>query len=218
MYSFVAYAPARGASGEVPIAVVDMTVRHALDWDLNVQPFIRKSHQIRADRWWSWVVLRQLFPLQQYLKGYRCRTYTIVTPNQDDDAVPAAMLLLIDRYPHVDPAEQGADSTFMWFLSTAPDEAMHAMGVARPPSLGLAVVDTALVHSSADGCDGRAWLHAATSGGDRLIDFYELSAGMIRLNPEAAMPAKVRRPNDGRFFYTTPDRAEQLLAALNSLR
>jgi hypothetical protein len=195
-----------------------MTVRHAFDWDLNVQPFIRKSVQARADRWWSWVVLRQLFPLQQYLKGYRCRAYTIVTPNQNEEAVPVAMLLLIERYPHVDPAEQGVDSTFMWFLSTAPDEAMQAMGVARPPSLGIAVVDTALVHSAADGCNGRAWLHAATSGGARLLDFYERSAGMFRLNSTAPMPAKVHRRNDGRFFYTTPDKAEQLLTALNSLR
>jgi hypothetical protein len=42
--------------------------------------------------------------------------------------------------------------------------------------------------------------------------------GLLRLPVTAGLPATIRRPNDGRFFYLDESAAEMLAAALDASR
>lgn len=202
--------------GHVPIKVAGMGLRTALFWDRHVQPHVFRAEPARADRYWNWGTLRLLFPLAQSLKHYRCRALSIFVESGEGRAIPAAMLLFIEHYPHAvnDPA--GARSVFIWFIATAPSAALEALGVRDPPSLGRICVDIALVTSQAMGLEGRAWLHCAAKGGDTLLTFY---ADKCRLHPlPADIVLPVQRMNDGRFFYTSSTLADELINDMDEFR
>lgn len=208
------------------IRIVNMTAKHAAFWDKSIWlPHILFGGEKRADRLWPWTAMRTVLPLQQEMKGgFRCRAFAVVKPGRHPRTgvpmdVPIAMMLLIEQYPHVIP-EQGSDppewnqrSTFTWFIAAAPDSALKRLKL-KPLSLGRTLVDTALVHSLENGCEGRMWLHCAIEGGDRLMDFYN---GFLSNLPEDS-PLPVRRKNDGRFFYSTEFMAQLLIAEMNGLR
>jgi len=208
-------APARGAgASSVPIRVALMRTGHAMLWDRRIQPFIA-ARADRADRMWSWTALRTFFPLAQFVHGRRCVAHCVFVRNNLGQAVPAAMSLLIETYPHL---VQGGPlyATFAWFLSTAPDTALAALGVAITPSLGRTCIDIAITSSFNAGHDGRIGLHAAPAGGERLIWFYEEHCGLLRLTATAALP--VPQANDGRFFYADSACAARLAAEFTPWR
>jgi hypothetical protein len=86
-----------------------------------------------------------------------------------------------------------------------------------PPALARILLDDAIVLSQNTGLDGRVGLHAAAAGGKALLKVYE-RCGLANLSPEAALPAYVRRKNDGRFLYADERRAETLAAPLDPSR
>ena len=149
------------------------------------------------------------------MKGYRCLGLTTLVPNQAGDAVPVAMNLLIERYPHL-PAGTNKEAVFIWFLCTAPATALAAMNVTSQPSLGRICLDTAMVASHNLGLEGRIGLYSAKAGGHRLLTFYRKNCKLIHI-PKSDSIA-VSRANDGHFFYTDEARAALLIAEHAPLR
>ena len=204
----------------VPIRIANMTARHARLWDLTFGRRILVGSEARADRFWPWSVFRVMAPLWQQQKGYRCRALTVLMNvlkpgTQRVIELPVGMMLLIEKYPHV--VQGNAEgSSFIWLLASAPKDAMKDVGIAKRPSLGRILVDTAMGHSEANGLEGRMWLHCAPAGGQRLMGFYENNCELLNLPLAAPLP--VRRRNDGRFFYSTEALAHKLLQDLGSLR
>jgi hypothetical protein len=205
----------------VRIRIVNMTARHARLWDLTFAPRILVGSESRADRFWSWSVLRVMGPQWQQLKGYRCRALSVlmdVTKPGTNKSVelPVGMMLFIEQYPHAVKGD-GDRATFAWLVAAAPKDAMKDLGFNKRPSLGRILVDTAMGHSEAHGLDGRMWLHCAPAGGDRLLGFYANSCKLLNLPKTELLPV-TRRRNDGRYFYSTESLAQTLLQELSGLR
>ena len=209
---FARFAPARKDKDRkrwVRIRVSDMTGGDAAWWDARVQPTIALTPG-RADRQWIWSALLPLFLLHQLSKGRRCRPLVLWAYADNGRLVRAAMSLVIERYPRLDVAAEGF-AHFLWLVSSAPASILARFGVSDPPSLGCVSVDTSMVLSENAGLVGRIGLHAAPSGGPRLLKLYGTDCRLLQLSATAALPRTVRRSNDGRFFYTDDARAETLL-------
>ncbi len=213
--SYARRAPLRGAPDVfVPIRVSWMNWADSFWWDARVQPaLVRRAD--RADRVWSWAFIRQVLPIWQHRKGRRCLALVTWVRNRDGDGVRAAMHLFIEHYPHLD-TRVTKEASFAWFISTAPAEVLAQFGVTKSPALGRVCIDAAIVASMVSGDDGRIGLHCAQAGGTRLMLFYEQKCRLLRLPPSAELP--VGRHNDGRFFYTDEQRAEELAAEMDPLR
>jgi hypothetical protein len=50
--------------------------------------------------------------------------------NDRREAVPAAMHLFIERYPHLD-SQSNLDAEFIWFIATAPDSETAGYAVSK---------------------------------------------------------------------------------------
>jgi hypothetical protein len=213
MTGFARFAIRRSDNRRVEIRVAEMSLRDAAFWDRFIQPTIAATPDPRADRWWSWTAFRTLLPLAQHHKNRRCRALTILLRAQNGQAVPAAMMLFIEKYPYI---LQGADSEFVWFIATAPSDVLTRLGVPMVPSLGRACIDSALVASDASDCSGRIWLHCAPTGGYRLYKFYRETCKLLNLGGLMTIPTG--QPNDGRYFHATQQLAAVLIAEGNGLR
>jgi hypothetical protein len=202
------------SSEVIPIRTSLMSMEHAITWDRKIQPSVL-SDNTRADRYWSWSLFRSAFPLVLYAKERRrCLALTTLIRNQSGKAVPAAMSLFIEKHPHLPLSEQ--EAVFIWFISSAPKDALVNLGVRATPSLGRILIDNALVTSMNMGLEGRVGLHCAKAGGDRLQKFY-LNHCKLKHLPEGALTS-LGRASDGRFFYTDERLAESLLQELDSFR
>jgi hypothetical protein len=192
----------------IPIKVVLMTLDHAVYWDRVIQPRIRATGG-RADRLWLWTFFRTVLVLAQQVQGRRAIGLVTMLRADNGSAVPAAMTLLIDPYFDLGSSpSRSVNSTFVWFLASAPSEVLGELGVSEPPSLGTACLDNALVYSKNNGWLGKIGLHCAVEGGQRLFEFYK-NRKLILLPQGIKLP--VRRANDGRFFYTNESLANQIL-------
>jgi hypothetical protein len=142
------------------------------------------------------------------LKSFRCGQYSFL---------PCAMVLMVRRYAAFDgsPAPAG----YVWFLSTAPREALrpHLPDADVPKALGQAALDVAITESFFAGRSGRIGLHAAAEGGDRLLDWYVQGRKMQRFPAAKPMPT-VARVNDGRYLFYTAQAAYAASKALDSFR
>jgi hypothetical protein len=192
-----------------------MSWQDAAFWDMHVQPSILGSREKRADRYWSWNVLRQIFPLSQRVRNRRCLALTTFVANRAGDAIPAAMHLFIERYPHLD-VRESMPAILVWFISAASDDALLALDVAVPPSLGRICIDTAIVASMNLQTEGRIGLHCARAGGEELMDFYTRICQLHCVPIRARLPVGER--NDGRYFYTDEALAESLAQNFDPLR
>lgn len=205
-------APARGAGAPiVPIRVSLMKTGHAVLWDARIQPVIASTPG-RADRLWSWTLFRTFLPLAQKLRARHAIGYCVLVRNNTGRAIPAAMSLLIESYPHLDTSKPPAEATFVWFLASAPDTALVPLGVSPTPRLGETCLDIAITVSVNAAHYGRIGLHAAFPG----LASYYLSCGLLRLPVAVSLP--VTRPNDGLFFYTDEQCAATLVASYAARR
>lgn len=186
---------------DVPIHVAKMTAPHVLWWHSHVQPIIdRDPTRKPAD-------------------------YSIgITDSPRDRFIPCALVQLLGRVPALD--EHDRESVFVWFLSTAPDEALtsiedHPIPQDRiPRRLGSIALDVAVIHSLNHRRFGRTALYADERGGDSLLQWYR-RRGMTILPDEDELPPGPRRllkPSDGRYCYYTVPAAIQASKELDSLR
>ncbi len=224
----------------VEIAIVNMTPEHAFYWDAVIQPAIRTignqerregKKPSRVDHHWSWPRIRVLLPLAQSLIKRRCRALTVLLqrdliwqepwegpPKIEDEpkAIPAAMILLIESYPWLLPTARKRQSTFTWFIASAPKKVLQELGVFTTPSLGSILIDTALITSMTLGHRGRMWLHADHRGGQRLFDYYSKKCNLPNVGHGFPLPSGLL--SDGRHFYATSTIAKQLVNGLKQNR
>jgi hypothetical protein len=209
----------------IDIKVDHMSLSDALYWDATIQRDIvaeglrakgRGQPAPRADFFWSWAGIRLLFPLAQLLKRRRCRGLTIFVRDSAGRGVPAGMMLLIERYPWPLPEDSIRQSTFTWFIASAPPLSLRNRGVADPPSLGRIMVDAAMVASHALGLKGQMWLHAAPAGGPGLVRLYGTICQMSSLPLGWVLPGG--GVSDGRHYYAGAPLAQRLMDALQLSR
>ena len=200
----------------VDIRTTDMTASDALWWDSRLGPkHARMAH--RADRFWPWSVLLPMCHLVQLAQRRYCRPLVTWARADNGRFLRVGMSILIERYPYLD-VTTTALSHFVWFMSAADPTVLQSdFGMSQPPALARLLLDNAIVLSQNSGLEGRMGLHAAAAGGEALTDVY-CHCGLQRLSKHANLPASVRRPNDGRFFYADNEVAEALATALDASR
>lgn len=220
---FVRRAPT--SSGEdVPIRVSEMTASHVLWWHSHVQPIIDRDPN-RADNGWNWLLYVPFVELAGRVLSRKPAGYTVgICDPERDRFVPCALVQLLGRVPALD--DHDRESVFVWFLSTAPDEALttiadHAIpGDRVPQRLGSIALDVAVTHSLNHRRLGRTALYADERGGDVLLQWYR-RRGMTVLPDEEKLPPGPRRllkPSDGRYCYYTVPAAIQASEELDPLR
>jgi hypothetical protein len=131
---------------------------------------------------------------------------------------------LLGRVPALD--DHDRESVFVWFLSTAPDEALttiedHPIPVDQVPRrLGSIALDVAVTHSLNKRRRGRTALYADERGGEALLAWYR-RRGMALLPDDDELPPGPRRllkPSDGRYCYYTVPAAVEASKELDPLR
>jgi hypothetical protein len=127
------------------------------------------------------------------------------------------MSIMIERYPHLE-INDPSEAQFVWFMSAADDTILtNHFQMSKPPSLARIHLDIAMVLSANMSLEGRIGLHAANSGGNGLPAVYQ-RCGLTRLPASARFPPSIKRGNDGRYFHTSPQSAESLMALLDPYR
>jgi len=220
---FVRRAPTK--SGElVGIHVSRMTLPHVLWWHSHVQPVIDQDSE-RADRDWNWLLYVPFSTLAGGVLARQPVGYTVgVRVTKKDHFIPCALIQLLGRFPALDSPK--GKSVFVWFMSTAPDEALstiarHPIAEDRiPKRLGAITLDVAVTHSLNKHRWGRSALYADKDGGDALLHWYQRQ-GMSVLPADQRLPRSPRRlikPSDGRYCFFTVEAALEASRALDSLR
>jgi len=99
-----------------------MTATHVLWWHSHVQPIIDRD-STRADNGWNWLLYAPFAELAGRVLIRKPVGYTVGICDPDRDRfIPCALVQLLGRVPALDDHER--ESAFIWFLSTAPDEAL----------------------------------------------------------------------------------------------
>lgn len=220
---FVAQAPTQ--SGEpIGLRVASMKLQHVLWWHSHVQPLIDRDPQ-RGDRNWNWLLYVPFATLAGGILVRQPVGYTVGIHSDDADRfIPCALVQLLGRFPALDVPKR--KSVFVWFLSTAPDEALltikdHPLDEDRlPKRMGTIALDVAVTHSLNKRRRGRTALYAEESGGSVLLKWYQ-KRGMTVLPAGERLPPGPRRllkPSDGRYCYFTVGAALASSRALDPLR
>jgi len=220
---FISRAPTE--SGEnVELRVTRMTLPHVLWWHSHVQPIIDLDRS-RADNGWNWLLYVSFARLTDRLLARRPAGYTVgIVVREQGNIIPCALVQLVGRFPALD--DHSKKGAFVWFLSTAPDEALMTIDGypipedRLPKRLGTIALDVTVTHSINHRRRGRVALYADKEGGDKLLDWYH-RRGMEVLCADQKLPPVPRRwfkPSDGRYCYYLPEGALQASRALDGLR
>ena len=220
---YVRRAPTKSGA-EVPLHVTRMTAEHVWWWHSHVQPIIDRDPS-RADNGWNWLLYFPFAEVTGRLLSREPEGYAVgITDPEKDRFIPCALVLLLERVPALD--DHARDGVFVWFLSTAPDEALttiedHPIPEDRiPRRLGTIALDVAVTRSLNERRRGRTALYADERGGDVLLRWYR-GRGMTVLPDTEELPPGPRRllkPSDGRYCYYTVPAAVEASKSLDPLR
>lgn len=202
--AYMQYCPSSNPGSKIPVQVVPLTEKIVHIWVKEIQPYI-KTQPNRSDVNWRWGIFYMLTRLIPQIKGY-----AILTKTNKNTAIPAGLILCFPKYKWL--ADHNKLSSFVWFITSAPNEILKTLDVDNPPKVGRCLLDTAVQISMNAGYQGRIGLHAAPAGGNKLMSFYR-HLDMLNLERNIALPAGPARllqtrqapqnyQNDGRFFYT----------------
>ena len=166
---FVSKAPSRGG-GEVALRVSKMEPSHVLWWHSHVQPVIDRDPK-RVDNDWNWMLFSPLTRLFGLAIAKRPVGYTLgIVAEDTQQYIPCALVLLLGRDRAFD--NHNKRSTFTWYLSTAPDEALLSIKDYRleqsqlPKRLGSIALGISVTHSLNHVARGRVSLHSDVGGGE----------------------------------------------------
>jgi hypothetical protein len=189
-----------------------MNAGDAAWWDARIGA--RHAFMRRADRYWTWTILLPVLQLIQLRKRRFCRALVLWARADNGGFVRSGMSMFIEDYPYLG-SSTAKSSEFVWFISAADPEVLATnFRMTRAPSLARIMLDMGIVLSQNAGFSGRIGLHAATAGGEDLLNLYS-HCGLLRLPAAAAFPQAIRRKNDGRFFYADEIVAETMAALLD---
>jgi hypothetical protein len=211
---FLRRLPSRVATAvDVPIEIIDLDMAVALQWHSLIQTVI-DTDSTRTDNGWRW----QRIVTTANIAGRLQRPIGLAACVKTTDGVliPCAMVQLVARFPALDSKRE--QCAFLWYLADAPEQALSKLvpPASVPKMLGTLAVDIAVTFSMNDGVDGRVGLHADENGGQNLMDFY-LRRGMTN-HPRHGRRPSLWRPNDGRYFYYTPESAHDAHRQLAAFR
>lgn len=214
---FISRLPIKHSTAFTDIVVRECGLPEAMTWHAAIQPFVDPK---RPDARWDWPSLYRTWHTREKLLGRNVSLFCVELPATDGSSVPCALMLLSEGYPSLD--GNTSDSVFLWYVATAPDVALHKLGVSfgRPSHLLESLVDTAIQRSYELGYDGRVGLHAAPEGGDWLYTLYRDRVRMTALRSNAALTwgRRLHRGNDGRYFWSDPKLSQSLCNSLDYLR
>lgn len=211
----------------LPVRIVGMTKEHAKWWDEHVQAKWIDSLD-RADKNWNWP-FRIFSATRMAAETLGQNPLALVAGVEcafPPHLLPCVMSLLVRKYPDLhDPTR---DSTFLWYVSPAPDEFFtqgYASALAAVPQRRILMrigMDMAITASYNAMRRGRLGLHADRKGGDGLVRWYKgPEGGMIPLPASHPLPVGLRRVitrNDGRYFYHDEKSAFGVSCQLDTLR
>jgi hypothetical protein len=207
------------SGGRTPVIVTEGTLEDARYWHQIVQPFITQATPTRLDRHWNWPRLLSWTRVLERLAGRNAVFLQLNAETTTGDAFPIGQVLLSDGYPFF--PDQRQASVFLWYLASAPPEALRAYGLHQDLKLMRPLVDIGVQFSLQRGYAGRLTLHAAASGNraadGELYDKYESGVGLVPYGP-ARWRVTLFRRNDGRYFYADEARALYLSKRLDHLR
>lgn len=216
MRPFVSSAPTSSGT-PVNIRVSPITYNDTKFWEQQIQPEIRQTPD-RLDSNWNWPQLVTWLALSEALRFRKLVGYVALIQSATGLSVPAGMVLLSVGYPSL--ANPSQPSVFVWYLATAPSNALTRLQVARKPALLEVLVDVGMVESEARGYGGEIGLHAAnhlnSPASMALYSAYQSRCGLTALPPTVKLPG-IRR-NDGRYFTASPAVAANRMTALDYLR
>jgi hypothetical protein len=203
------------------VSVVPMSKALVKRWVTDIQPLVDEHYHFwidadnadttRADVGWNWkniwlgAIGFSLISHVPRVKSGRVRAMCIVV-EQNGEQFPIGMLTAVPKLnSQVD--EWGLRG-FAWYLADAPLEAYREV-LKRPYIFGVAkaLLDCA-VQATVDGDgSGELLLHAASEGGDKLINFYETKCSMTKLEKCDKVVTKFRSYPRNEFFHWTADDA-----------
>jgi hypothetical protein len=163
-----------------------------------------------VDNDWNWMLHVPLTRLFGIALAKRPVGYTVgIAAHETGVFIPCALVLLLGRDRALD--NHAKRSTFTWYLTTAPDEALLNIADYRlqedelPKRLGTIALDVSVTHSLNHVARGRMSLHSDPMGGNWLLEWYQ-NRGMTVLPEDEKLPFGPRRlfkPNDGHYCYYT---------------
>jgi len=106
----------------VPLRVTTMEASHVVWWHAHVQPIIDEDPN-RVDNDWNWMLFAPLTRLFGVVTAKRPVGYTVgIAAHDTGHFIPCALVMLLGRDRALD--DHAKRSTFTWYLTKAPDEAL----------------------------------------------------------------------------------------------
>lgn len=201
--SHITKVPKRYGDGQLPVYVRIANSNVLNFWHNNVQlPYINTLRN-RADKNWNWPTMFITHSTIASLLGQKPNCYTIGV-KLNDLFLPLSLLFVAEKYPALH--EHRRDSSFIWYLATAPEDFLltYLKRADLPARLGVLCIDVGITTSFNNNNAGLIGLHAAQSGGQKLIRFYADKCGLNNLPKKSKLTLgrNLIGGNDGRYFYT----------------
>lgn len=162
---------------------------------------IHPGAKSRADRGWNWPIFRVLLQRLISKVGETADGFIVVIGDSNDQPAPIGMVIGIGNTHCVDELDSDIGKhSFAWYLTGMPSWAYLPLGLA-PVSVTKYVVryyeESALTKPDSRGIV----LHAAPSGGTRLVEFYADDCGLRNLPATTWVTVLgIPRRRDSRYF------------------
>jgi hypothetical protein len=173
----------------------------------------------RLDRSWNWPRYYAASHFLNDAHGRLTDAFQLLVPAPDGSAIPVGMAMLVSGYPH--PGRPQDMSTFVWFLTAAPQQALRDLGLAHRFVVLPLLLDTAVQISRWQGLEGRVALHADHRGTrdqqDDLVRRYK-ACGLTRRNHLRGLWLSLFRKMDDRYFVYDEASAHACTLRWNHLR
>jgi hypothetical protein len=184
-------------------------------WHDHVQPLINAKYKpwsrganerrVRADVHWNWWRIRNYAALHNFATRWRgnksgkAAACCLKLVGEDAGHAPIGMLTVVPRFNcTVDSVAR--DRGFIWYLSDAPEEHYHRLGIEPASGVAKALIDTALRARLDLGLDGATLLCADRRGGSKLRKFYEHGCGMTPVSGRSTKISPLRFSRSGDYF------------------
>jgi len=211
---FVTNAPCKYSNQTVEVYVEPANSAVLEEWHKNVQlPHIDTDGK-RIDNGWNWVFFNTGQRKLGELLGQEPECYSICVKNNYTN-IPMALVYVAENMETLYNKE--SRSCYIWYFATAPDAySKQFVDLDEIPKLGRLCVDIAISRSFCRKHSGVIGLHAAPTGGDKLLHFFQNHCGLNRLGNDVEITGD--KENDGRYFYADEALALELSQAFDHLR
>lgn len=210
--NFVKRIPVKGAqvAATEKCIVSDVGFKELKEWHDQIQlPFITNiplsaAQDPALDRKWNWpaIYLFSLATNRAKKRAVEAFQLLIEGPNPNKGFVIVGQALLVHGYVH--PGSRFEKTTFVWYLTSTPQNALNSFSVSNQYVVLPLLLDTAIQKSLKRGFGGRIALHADSHGTatqqERLIRLYK-RYGLTQMAHLKGTFLSFFRPRiDGQYF------------------